>query len=141
MAPTYYCHPCASHVTGSAPIATSELTGSQYQLDKYIKHNAPQSLYPLNSVFASQSYLSYRDWIVSSAVSGALEVDEKGRHNFIIIAGETVGVTYVNGSFHTECSAVKVVLPYSATSIHAYPISAGALSSGTCARCAGPLAY
>lgn len=141
MGSTYYCLRCASSVSGSAPIETSALTGSQYQLDKIIKHTAPQKQYQLNSVFASPDFQMYKDWIVSSSVSGALEVDERGRHNLLYVAGQTVGVTYVSGSFHTHCDTVKVVLPYSSGSIHAFPTSAADLTRTSCAKCGGPAVY
>jgi hypothetical protein len=120
-------------------VDTSSLTGSKYQLDKFVKHTAPQGNYNLNSVFASSSYQSYRDWLVDATASGSLEVDDMGRHNLVYVAGEKTGVTYLNGSFHTDCNAVKVVLPYSSGSIHAFPTSSADLRTGTCPRCGGPL--
>ena len=38
---TYYCHKCASTNLSITPSIPYNLTGTQYQLDKFMKHTAP----------------------------------------------------------------------------------------------------
>jgi len=132
---TRYCFNCAPAINGRQSVASSSLTASQYQLAKYAKHVTPSHAAAINSVFADRDHASYASWIVASAASGHLEIDALGRHNYVYYAGRTTGVTYLNGTPTATCDGVKVVWPYSAVSIHAFPVSIGTLSGATCSRC------
>jgi len=138
---TYYCYDCApAHAPSGTSIAASNLTRSVEQLKSFIRHTVPTRPYQINSVFDDPGFQKYSQYIVNSAASGCLEIDHRGRHNYVWIAGETVGATYSNGSFVTSCDAVKLVLPYDDQRVHAYPTASGDLSSRTCADCGRPVA-
>jgi hypothetical protein len=107
----YYCFSCAPVISGGSSVQTSDLTASDYQLEKFMKHTAPSSVEKINSVFKTSDFATYRDYVVNSAASACLEVDDRDRHNYIFVAGEITGATFSNDSFVTTCSAVKVVLP------------------------------
>ncbi len=131
----YYCHECMmvnSIVTPASPIA---LTGTQYQLDKFIKHTAPSQSYPLNSVFDDPTYKAYSKYVVSTSASGLLEIDDQGRNNLMWFAGSRTGAEYRNGVFTAPTEGVKVVWPESGTKLHAFPITGSPHRSVNCASC------
>ncbi len=91
--PQYFCHLCSvsSLVTPEFP---TSLTGTFYQLEKYIKHTAPTGTYPLNSIFIDPTYNTYRGYILTGTLSGLLEIDNYGRKNYLWYAGEVTGAEY-----------------------------------------------
>ena len=116
----YYCHACAVKKGLVTPTITANLTGTNYQLDKFIKHTAPTGNYAMNSVFNDPKYPTYRDYTISGALSGCVEVDNKGRSNIIWYAGKETGLTY-SGNFNLPVSGIKIVLHQDNAKIHAYP--------------------
>jgi hypothetical protein len=122
---THYCHDCAIRIGHIAPIDASvpSLTGSQYQLKKFIKHTAPEKYDGLISIFFSDEYAKYRDFSISGSLSGNLEIDTLGRRNLVWYAGRDIGFTYQDGIYQVPNDAVKVVLPEDAGKIHAYPVN------------------
>ncbi|MCI0558924.1 MAG: hypothetical protein MN733_10545 [Nitrososphaera sp.] len=131
--PKYYCHEHSSSLV--TPASPSSLTGSQYQLDKFVKHTAPTASYHLNSVFAGPTLQAYSTYVVNTAASGFLEVDDQGRKNLIWFAGSQNGVEYRNGAFSAPTAGVKVVWPEDDNKLHAYPIAASPLRIEVCASC------
>jgi len=79
----YYCHGCAVKNGLVKPTITASLTGSAYQLEKFIKHTAPTENYAINSVFDTADYGKYRDYTISGALSGCVEIDNEGRSNIL----------------------------------------------------------
>ena len=131
----YFCHQCAISCSLVTPASPVNLTGSQYQLDKFIKHTAPAAAYQLNSVFDDPTYKSYGDYVVSTAASGALQIDDHGRKNLVWFAGRRTGAEYCSGVFAAPTEGVKVVLPENDTKLHAYPIAASPHSCAICPSC------
>ena len=120
--PTYYCYKCVRECGLVAPVNDSTaLTASQYQLDKFIKHTAPTGVYPTNSVFLDTSWSTYQRYIVTTASSGSLEIDDQGRKNLIYFAGRDTGLRYVNGLFTATCSGVVLVCSENTGRLHAFP--------------------
>lgn len=119
--PTYYCHKCARLKGYISPIDPSELERSQYQLEKFIKHTAPDRAYPTNSVFNDSNGETYQSYMVSAAASGCLEIDDQGRKNLIYFAGKETALRYEDGIFAATCSGVTVVCGESSGHIHAFP--------------------
>lgn len=133
------CINCAISERYYNPKIPSELPGTEYQLEKYIKHTSPSSNYHFNSVFSNPSTMAYRDYIVSTLASGYVEVDDKQRLNIVWVASKEVGVTYLDGRFFSTNDTIKVVLHDDIAHIHAFPIAPTGISSRSCIRCGKPI--
>jgi len=138
MSKQWYCHSCAAKKNLLANPPTN-LTGSSYQLDKYIKHTQPTSSYDINSVFDDPSYDTYAAHTVNACCSGSVEVDEKGRTNIVWAAGKTVGWTLFSGLPSCDCDAVKVVLAHDHHRIHPYATGSLEARAETCCECGEPV--
>ena len=135
--PQYYCHQCAisgSLVTPASPVS---LTGTEYLLGKFIKHTAPSSIASdsIHSVFTDPTYKTYEGYVVNTAASGFLEIDNNKKKNLIWFAGSRIGVQYRNGKFDAPADGVKLVLPENENKIHAFSLPASPLQSVSCASC------
>lgn len=120
--PTYYCYKCVRKYELVSPVDDpTDLTASQYQLDKFIKHTDPTGVYTTNSVFLDSSWSTYQGYIVTTASSGSLEIDDKGRKNLIYFAGSETGLRYDNGVFTATCSGVVLVCSEDTGRFHAFP--------------------
>ena len=117
----------------------TSLTGTSYQLEKFIKHTAPTGTYPINSIFNDPTYDTYSSYIVTGTISGLLEIDNQGRKNFIWYAGKYTGMEYQSGIYVAPTNGVKIVLPEDATKLHAFPIQAQPGSINYCQKCGAPL--
>ena len=137
----HLCHPCAAAEGYLASIQTGSLLQSPYQLDNFIKHTVPDPKYPWQSVFASPSTQAYAGYVVNSALSGSVEVDDRGRTNIVWVAGHLTGFQYANGQLMYPQDAVKVVLSTSTAQIHAYPQSSTQFSTGRCGNCGSWAVY
>ncbi len=133
----YYCHKCAESL-GYLPTNTElNYTGSLVQLDKFIKHTMPTASYKINSVFQTNDYDQFKNYMVNSICSGSVEIDNLGRMNIVWVAGEKTGATYLNGSFLTDNNSVKVVKSWDCNEIHGYPTSSADLELKICSNCGG----
>jgi hypothetical protein len=121
----HYCHQCAIRLGLIAPIdpITQNITGSQYQFEKFVKHTAPTNYKGLLSVFFTQDFPQYQNYTINGTVSGSLQIDDLNRKNLIWYAGRDVGITYENGLYKVPNDAVKVVLSDISTGIHAFPVN------------------
>lgn len=129
----FYCHQCAYTNNIIVPAEHTTLTGTYYQLVKYMKHTLPADSYRYVSVFDNPDYENYRDFVVTGTISGMLEVDDYGRKNLIWYAGRRTGALYINGEYIMPANGVKIVFPEDEQKIHAYPVTS---SSGTIHSCA-----
>jgi hypothetical protein len=138
----YYCHDCGVISGTLRPIDPVKLTGSKYQLGKFLKHTTPCSLADYNTVFtssaASEAYLNY---VVTTVASGHIQVDDQNRVNVIWVASRDIGVGLQGGSFVGPTDAVKVVLHDKPHKIHAFPINSSKLKAASCARCGRTIPY
>jgi hypothetical protein len=132
---TRYCHPCAlaQGIVGG-PIS-SNLTGSVYQVEKFIKHTQPSTGSLPVGVFLDPSYSAYAGFVVNSMASGSAEVDSSGRTNIVWYAGRQVGWTWQNGVPVLPNDAVKLVLAYDPIRIHPYSVSSAPWATATCSVC------
>jgi hypothetical protein len=139
----HYCHSCAVRLRLINPIdATMQnLTGSRYQLEKFVKHTAPQEYNGEISVFFSRDYSAYRDYTISGSLSGSLQIDEQNRKNLIWYAGKDIGITYENGIYKCPNDAVKVVLAENPTGIHPFSINYELQYLDRCCECGGFLPF
>jgi hypothetical protein len=133
----YYCHECAVAIGMVIPInaETLSLTGTSYQLDKYLKHTMPVSGTGKVSIFDDPDYEKIKDYAVTVALSGAVEVDSKGRTNLIWYAGEKVGVTYRDDAYYALADSVKVVFHDDQYKIHTFPVESQIGEVRKCKQC------
>src|SRR5690349_21403680 len=94
----HYCHDCALKLGLVVPYDTSviNLTGSIYQLGKFMKHTIPATYAGYLSVFNRPDYADYLSYTVATSVSGSVEIDAQGRTNLIWYAGKHTGMTFEN---------------------------------------------
>jgi len=135
----YFCHECQMLLGLVSPANPISLTGTNYQLERFIKHTAPTGTYTINSVFADPTYTTYANYIVSGSVSGFLEIDDYGRKNIIWFAGEHTGAEFRNGVFIAPTNGIKIVLPENAAWIHAFPLTGNPDAINYCDSCGKPL--
>lgn len=138
MSNQYYCLKCASELGHSSP-EVGNLTGSAYQLNKFVKHTLPEETYNYNSIFDEKDYVSYENYTVNTLNSGSLEIDDQGRKNFVWIADNNVGALYEDGEFEVSNDAIKVVLPYDENKIHSFPTGSAGIKSAECSNCGDPI--
>jgi len=137
--PTYYCHNCALNEGVLRPSMPASLSGTEYQLEKFIKHTTPTGIEPVNSIFANPTFAAYRDYLVTAVASGCVQIDDRGRTNVVWAAGAAVGYTYRNGVFSTTASGVKVVLHDNEFKVHGFPAGSSNLACRICCRCGRPV--
>lgn len=137
---TYYCHECVRRYRLHLPVDPSTGSASSYQLDKFVKHVAPTGTYAVNSVFDDKDWQTYKDYMVTTAASGCLEVDDMGRENLIFFAGERTGLRYDHGNPTATCSGVKLVCTADSSRFHAFPSDFEA-ESRVCSICGQPVPF
>jgi len=125
-------------VPSAAP--TERLFDTPYQLDKYMKHTAPGTAYPINSVFSSPGTAEYANYIVSAVGSGWYQLDDRGRYNMTWYAGTQTGAEYRGGTFHMPARGVRVVCYHDEFKIHAYP-DAAIIPASSCLLCGKAIPY
>jgi hypothetical protein len=137
----YFCHNCAVKLGISLPAETETLTGSEYQLEKVLKHTAPTVKYPFVSIFDSTGFQEYKTYTVSTASSGWVEEDEKGRINMTWYAGKYTGGTFENGVFKLPTDCVKVVYHDNSFKIHSFPTQQPEVRTAKCSICGTYIPY
>ena len=136
----HFCHSCAIKMGIPAAALADRLFDTPYQLAKYMKHTAPGTAYPINSVFSSPGTAGYANYIVNTMGSGWYQVDDRGRYNMTWYAGSQTGAEYHGSTFHVPASGVKVVCYQDEFKIHAFP-DAAIIPATTCLRCGKPIPY
>ncbi|MCE0496576.1 MAG: hypothetical protein LV481_01330 [Methylacidiphilales bacterium] len=118
----HYCHECALRLGLLTPVVapTSNITGSTYQLGKFMKHTMPTNYAGVLSIFDRPEYTPYLDYTVTTAASGSVEVDAQNRVNLIWYAGKHVGMTFEDGIYYCPDDAIKVVLHHDITLVHSF---------------------
>jgi hypothetical protein len=136
---TRYCHKCASSkgfLVGGLP---SGLTGTAYQVGKFLKHTVPSSSSQTTGVFTDPGYHAYSRYMISSSASGSVEIDDSGRTNVVWYAGKHIGASWVGGQPVFPADAVKLVLSHDSSKVHAFPVSSVAYQGEKCASCGDPI--
>ncbi len=138
---THLCWECALAEDYMESIQTLTPMGSTYRVEKFLEHMRPKRIYDLNSIFVSNSTAQYKDWFITSSMSGSMEVDDRGRTSFVWFAGKQIGATFHRGKFSFATDAVKLVLPFAEDRVHAFPVSSTGYQSAKCARCGDPIIW
>jgi hypothetical protein len=60
----YYCHKCAETLGFLPTKIEMNYTGSSVQLDKFIKHTMPSTTYKINSIFNTNDYDKFKNYII-----------------------------------------------------------------------------
>ena len=131
----YYCHKCSAELGLLNSVDNLNLTGSDFQLSKYLKHTIPNTQNGLLSTFDSGSYAHYRSYVVNTMASGSVEIDHNNNTNVVWYAGKETGVSYLNGNVISSPDTVKVVLSHDDEKIHAYPTCSNDIKQETCENC------
>jgi hypothetical protein len=139
----YYCHKCALEhgiidplYPEESPYSTSvSLSGTRYQLGKFIKHTVPSGRSGIVSIFADPTYQEYENYTITTSLSGCCEIDEMSRINLVWYAGKEAGIIYKDGKFKGPADGVKVVLHDDETKIHAFPIDYENMNIQRCLIC------
>ena len=136
----YYCRKCAieiGEITEDIQIPEN-LIGTEYKLEKFIKHNYPIEMEEIHSIFKEPNINKYSQYVINTSASGCLEIDDYGRKNLVFVAGETTGYTFVNGELYRPDDAVRLVFFKNEDKIHAFSTS-GSVVPNTCSRCGCPI--
>jgi hypothetical protein len=143
MPSKYFCYSCAIRLGHVVPLSTAapNLTGSAYQLVKYIKHTMPVNYQGLLSVFDNPEYRSYQQYTVNTALSGCCEIDTVGRTNLIWYAGEHVGMTFQDGKYYCQNDAIKAVCHNNQFLIHSFPANWDRHYINRCLECGCSILY
>jgi hypothetical protein len=130
-----YCHQCTLDLGIVRAASPESLTGTQYQLGKFLKHTAPTGTYPVNSVFDNPAYEAYQSYVVSAASSGSALVRDDGRVNLLWLAGRQIGVRLEGGQVIAPADLVVLVLVDDQYHMHAYPEISSGLGVYDCDNC------
>ena len=139
---TYYCYPCRKALNLCAPPANVDnlnFTGSQYTLEKFMKHTVPASgsNKRINSIYSDPTYETYKEYCVNGTASGSLEVQSDGTQNLIWLAGKTLGPAFENGRVLFSGDTVKIIFADNTGSLHHYHVDSSKYQTAVCANCGG----
>lgn len=140
----YYCHECASEIYNPIDISEINLTGSLYQLGKFIKHTIAKPLLGITSSYYDTSYSAYNEYTINALASGSLEVIKQGdniKYNYVYFADKNIGCQYINGKATMEEDAVKVVLTNDRIKIHSFSTGSFGIQNNICTKCGKSLIY
>ena len=133
------CFRCSREQGYSTSAEVELLLNTEYQANKFIKHTRPERIYLVNSVFNDPSTGAYAEFIINTSTGGSVFVDDEGRSSFTWFAGKDVGMTYRNGNLLGPANAIKLVLPFDAEKIHAYPFIPNNSDMSICDYCGTPI--
>jgi len=144
----YYCNSC-SIITNQLIHANpaTNFTGSfnqRYtQESKFLKHTIPgydiKNRLKVVSLFYNDSYSSYHNNIINTALSGSIEINNSGQKNVIWITNAPIGYAEKNGiTIEQNHEAFKLVLHHDINSIHGFSTGSLGLFYKKCSRCSRP---
>ncbi len=139
----YYCHKCALENGIINPLypeqspytASVDLSGTPYQLGKFIKHTAPSGRPGIVSIFDDPTFKQYENYTITTSLSGCCEVDEMRRINLVWYAGKETGIIFEDSRFKGPAIGVKVVLHDEENKIHTFPIDYENMNIQRCEIC------
>jgi hypothetical protein len=117
---------------------STDFTGSVgcYKFDKYSKHTSlPSATTGTVSVFDNSDYDTYKNYIIDTANSGSVEIDDMNRINLIWFANKNTGQSFIHGCFDQNTDGIKLVLHDDNQKIHPYPTSSFGFSNTSCDNC------
>ncbi len=137
--PGVYRHPCAKACGLTNDVYTSDLSRSQYQVCKIIKHGTiPSTSSKYVTVFNSTNLEDYAFYVVSTTAAGAVQIDSRHRRNIMWVFGRETGYAYYEGGLQQPVEGMTLVLSSDPAMAHIYPSDTAELRATTCARCGSP---
>jgi len=115
-----------------------DFTGSidSYLHKKFKKHTETSSVNDgVITVFHQNDYDSYSNYLVDTAASGSVEIDNQNRVNILLIGRESVGRLEIDGIYQGNVGACKLVLHTKPEYVHGFPTSSADLHSKICTSC------
>jgi hypothetical protein len=134
------CNRCASS-KGLLPYydpATTSLTGSTYQFEKFIDHTRTGARSgEVVSIYLETGYEPYVKNFFSALHSGSYHVDGKGRESLSFVLSGGVGFSWddVNKKPLYVENAVRVVCFRDDAKVHHYPIASSGIAPSFCDDC------
>lgn len=132
-----YCNECRVQLGYFQNIpADFNFTGSEYLLDKFLKHILPVECNDKISIFNDKNYKQYKEYIVNANLSGSIEVLDNNNVNILLIVENEIGQLYLDGTKAPIIQdTIKVVLSNNLLRIHAFPTSSNELKNYSCENC------
>ena len=133
----WLCHECAIALNEYPQHIPFNLSGSRgsYKWGKFFKHTVPGNHPGINSVFDSQTYEDYQDYIINAFISGSVEKDSRGNFNIVWAVGRNNGFTEIEGVVQCPTDSVKIVLPWDPEKIHGFATGSADWSKVKCENC------
>ncbi len=135
----YFCRECGKELGYINYVDPSlDFTGSidSYKFKKYLKHTSlPDKTYGLVSVFECADYKIYKNYIIDTANSGSVEIDDKNNVNLIWFANKQTGQLFKQEQYEQDTDGVKLVLHCNEEKIHPFPTSSFGFRSVLCDKC------
>ena len=135
----HYCHKCTLELGIITPSIPVSLSGSSYQLNKFMKHTAPKNSYPLNGIFNDPSYERYANYVVTTLASGSSCILDDGRINMYWVAGSTIGAQIEGNKPVVDADTITVVFADDVYRIHAFPTVSSNMGITNCENCGVPI--
>jgi len=133
----HYCANCTTR-RGRPAIDKDRLPSTDYQQENLVKHTSATSLYDMLSVFDSSSTAHYVNCLQEAVAQGAMEIDAKGRMNFLYCpsAGSALGTLFrQRGTQAERVDTVVVALAAQPDKAHAFLTNSGEYSAYRCLEC------
>jgi len=136
---TYYCGPCRLSLGYAPALPSGALLQTNSQQAKHAKHTLVERSERLQSIFSDPSTATIRVEVENALSSGAMEVNERGRINFLTWSGQGVGHRYEWGTRIEGQELTKVVLSSNAGQRHQFTEAIARLGSQRCHVCGAEL--
>jgi hypothetical protein len=118
--------------------ATTNLTGSIKQLDKFLAHTQTGSRAgDVVSIYSDPTYDTYKDLFFSSIHSGSYHRDDRGRESMVFLLGRNCGFSWDDNLklIRYAEDAVRVVCFRDTASAHHYSQDSATFKPSHCAAC------
>ena len=135
----FSCGRCRLSLGYSPRLSSGPLLQTAEQRAKHAKHTLVDPSERLQSIWSDPSTASIRVEVERALSLGPMEVDDRGRINFLEWSGQGVGYRYELGTQIEEQEPTKVVLSSNAGRRHQFTESVARLGSQRCGICGAEL--
>ena len=136
---TYYCPNCRASLPCAPALPSGPLLQTAYQHGKHEKHTLVDPAERRQSVFSDPSTSTIRLEVEAALSSGVMELDDRGRINFLTLSGAGFGYRYEWGSRIEDQDLTKVVLSSNAGQRHQFTEASTNLRGCSCSLCGAAL--
>jgi hypothetical protein len=131
----YFCFACRFGAGYQPTLYPGPLLATTYQQDKHRKHVVVDPQLSLQSVFNTASTSMIRGYVETGLKSGPIEIDSRGRVNFLSPSTNMIGTRFENGIPIEQQDVTKIVLSSAADRRHQFSVSRAQLGSTSCVGC------